>query len=78
MFASKVEIKMVKAEPGSWSRLDIPQKKVQPVRETNDKIPEKSDSTSDADFECFNLDDIETVSQGLHLSEMSTTKVNLD
>ncbi|KAL9892944.1 cysteine and histidine-rich domain-containing protein [Glossina fuscipes] len=78
MFASKVEIKMVKAEPGSWSRLDLPQQKVQPVRKINDKNPDKSNSTSDADFECFSLDDIETVNQGLHLSEMSTTKVNLD
>lgn len=26
MFGTKVEIKLKKAEPGSWSRLDVPRK----------------------------------------------------
>ncbi|XP_037954901.1 cysteine and histidine-rich domain-containing protein-like [Teleopsis dalmanni] len=73
MYASKVEITLPKAEPGSWSMLDFPHAKLPPVQKTN--LKQKQDSVSDDDVD---LDDIDSVSTGLHLTEISTNKNDLD
>jgi len=52
MTGTKIEIKMKKAEPGSWSRLDIPR----PVTKTVEKEPEKKVEDS---VDALDLDDLD-------------------
>merc|ERR1711974_35932 len=52
MTGTKVEMKMKKAEPGSWSRLDIPR----PVTKTVEKEPEKKVEDS---VDPLDLDDLD-------------------
>ncbi|XP_013106544.2 cysteine and histidine-rich domain-containing protein morgana [Stomoxys calcitrans] len=80
MYGTKVEITMPKAEPGSWAKLDFPREKLPPPVKVGQQIPEKpqtveADGDSDDDF---NLDDIESVAQGVTLTEMASKKPDLD
>lgn len=80
MFGTKVEITMPKLEPGSWQKLDFGRENLpppvkagqQPTRRKNVSVNESDDDDG------FNLDDIETVNAGIHLSEIASTKNNLD
>lgn len=64
MFGTKVEITMPKAEPGSWAKLDFPREVI--VSKKEEEIPvENDDDDSDVD-----LDDIEAISAGIHVSEI--------
>uniref|UniRef100_A0A0C9RBB5 CHORD protein n=1 Tax=Fopius arisanus TaxID=64838 RepID=A0A0C9RBB5_9HYME len=79
MFATKVEITMPKAEPGSWQKLDFPREKLPPALKLNESesifTSQRKDSESDDEF---NLDDIETVNNGLRLADISDNKNHLD
>lgn len=64
MYGTKVEITLPKAEPGSWTKLDVPrqaQKKVEPKNE-----PKQEENESDSDID---LDDIEAIG-GVQISEV--------
>uniref|UniRef100_A0A6B2EJ61 Putative zn2+-binding protein melusin/rar1 n=1 Tax=Phlebotomus kandelakii TaxID=1109342 RepID=A0A6B2EJ61_9DIPT len=73
MFSTKVEIKLTKAEPGSWSKLDIPRSiaeptEVQPAKKV-EKIVNNTD-LDDSDDSDVDLDDIEAVSPGAKITEL--------
>lgn len=77
MYGTKVEITMAKAEPGSWSHLDFPRKDKLPPPVQN-FVPVKQDTNSSDDEsksdDDFNLDDLTTVTNGVQLSELASTK----
>lgn len=77
MFGTKVEITMPKAEPGSWSKLDFPREKLPPPLKAGQQMSAKSNAKKANDSEDeFDLDDIEAVTQGVHLSEIAQTKTD--
>lgn len=79
MYGTKVEITMPKAEPGSWAKLDFPREKLPPPVKAGQSPPQKLKTTEDADSDDeFNLDDIESVTQGVTLTELASTKPDLD
>lgn len=79
MYGTKVEITMPKAEPGSWAKLDFPREKLPPpVKKGEHPARTKNVSVNESDDDGFNLDDIETVNNGVQLSELATTKNDLD
>lgn len=79
MYGTKVEITMPKAEPGSWSKLDFPREKLPPpVKQGQETKRTKTVSVNESDDDGFNLDDIETVNTGVHLTELASTKNDLD
>lgn len=72
MFSTKVEIKLTKAEPGSWSKLDIPRATENPqevpVVNTVEKLKDvKLEESDDSDVD---LDDIEPINPGAKLTEL--------
>ncbi|XP_067619318.1 cysteine and histidine-rich domain-containing protein morgana [Eurosta solidaginis] len=78
MYASKVEITMPKAEPGSWTKLDFPREKLPPAQtpggnKANNCNQRKGSESDDG----FNLDDIEAINTGFKLTDISN-KHNLD
>lgn len=72
MFGSKVEVTLVKAEPGSWPKLDFPREKKPSLEEVKKRLAEEqtkalagNDSDSDVD-----LDDIEPLCTQATLTEI--------
>lgn len=72
MFGTKVEVTLVKAEPGSWPKLDFPREKKptpeqirQQLLEQQKAAEQQSDSDSDVD-----LDDIEPVFRSARIQEV--------
>ncbi|XP_055697799.1 cysteine and histidine-rich domain-containing protein morgana isoform X3 [Phlebotomus papatasi] len=64
MFSTKVEIKLTKAEPGSWPKLDIPrnieEKEVEPVHKIEKMVNNATlDSSQDEEDSDVDLDDVE-------------------
>lgn len=79
MYGTKVEITMPKAEPGSWQKLDFGRDKLPPpVKAGQQPTRTKTISVNESDDDGFNLDDIETVNAGIQLSEIASTKTDLD
>ncbi|XP_059611257.1 cysteine and histidine-rich domain-containing protein morgana [Phlebotomus argentipes] len=74
MFATKVEIKLTKAEPGSWAKLDIPHvaDTVPEATPAVQKIEKKTNNLSldDSDDSDVDLDDIEAVHPGAKITEL--------
>lgn len=74
MYGTKVEITMPKTEAGSWAKLDFPRTKTVKQSEAvvdkpDDKVTkEKADDSSGSDVD---LDDIENVSSGVRLMDIS-------
>ena len=64
MLGTKVEIKMKKAEAGSWSKLFIPRQKVEQPK-IIDKVEDKIEDQVDA----LDLDDLEYNAQNVTLSK---------
>lgn len=77
MYGTKLEITMPKAEPGSWAKLDFPREKLPPPVKPGQPLPQKTSAATDSDDE-FNLDDIESVSHGVTLTELASKKPDLD
>ena len=69
MMGTKLEVKMKKAETGSWSKLDIPKKVVK--KEVVEEKP-KEEPTVDA----LELDDLDLQPTKLQLSKEAMMKVN--
>lgn len=70
-FGTKVEVTLVKAEPGHWTKLDATQvKAVQEAESTEPEIAEDDGIESDVD-----LDDLEATS-GIVVSEMASVQLN--
>lgn len=79
MYGTKVEITMPKAEPGSWSKLDFPREKLPaPFKAGHQPSRTKTVSVNESDDDGFNLDDIEAVNAGIQLSELASSKNDLD
>lgn len=64
MFGTKLEITMPKAEPGTWAKLDFP-REVIATKQVDVEPIQNDDDDSDVD-----LDDIEAISAGIHVSEI--------
>eukprot|EP00093_Oithona_nana_P009083 09083.XXX_24134_22748_1 [CDS] Oithona nana genome sequencing. len=62
---TKVEIKMRKAEAGSWSKLDIPQE----IVEKKESTPEPQVEDIDDDLDDFDLDDLDISAKKIGLSK---------
>ncbi|KAL3280197.1 hypothetical protein HHI36_017697 [Cryptolaemus montrouzieri] len=56
MYGTKVEISLKKAEPGSWSRLDIPRSIVEPEKEAKEK--QNTDQEISSKVEAVDLSDL--------------------
>jgi len=72
MYGTKVEITLPKLEPGSWSNLNFPNKKLPAAKKAQDEEKPKQED-SDEDF--FDLDDIKSETS-YRLSEMSLQNQN--
>lgn len=72
MYGTKVEIKLPKLEPGSWSNLNFPNKKLPVVKKS--QVEEKK-KQEESDEEFFDLDDIKAETS-FRLSEMSMQSPN--
>merc|ERR1712228_1038357 len=74
MLGTKVEIKMKKAEPGSWAKLDIPREKMAVVEK---KKEEPKVEVVDDDFDDLDLDDLDLTPMKAQLSkEASNGRTN--
>jgi len=71
MLGTKVEVKMKKAEPGSWAKLDIPK----PVK-VEEKVPEKDMSKAEPTVDALELDDLDLTPTKLSLSKEAQMKPN--
>ncbi|XP_055905535.1 cysteine and histidine-rich domain-containing protein morgana [Eupeodes corollae] len=71
MYGTKIEITMPKAEAGSWAKLDFPRKKEQPKSNNSDGKMMKNHQADDNSDSDFDLDDIENVSAGVRLTDIS-------
>ena len=69
MLGTKLEIKMKKAETGSWAKLDIPKKVVKAEKE--DIIPDMSKAESSVD--ALELDDLDLTPTRMTLSKDAQT-----
>ncbi|XP_016952691.1 cysteine and histidine-rich domain-containing protein morgana [Drosophila biarmipes] len=72
MYGTKVEITLPKLEPGSWSNLNFPNKKLPAAKKGQDEEKPKQE---DSDEEFFDLDDIKSETS-YRLSEMSLQNQN--
>lgn len=77
MYGTKVEITMPKAEPGSWPKLDFPRKNLPPPVKSGQEIKTAKPEANESDDD-FDLDDIESTTQGVTLTELASTKPDLD
>lgn len=69
MFGTKVEVTLIKAEPGNWAKLDFPREK----KPTTEKIQEQQNATAggdDSDSSDVDLDDIEPSFSRANLKEV--------
>jgi cysteine/histidine-rich domain-containing protein len=71
MLGTKVEIQLVKAEPMSWSRLEVPKKHVAKAQEEDD-VEEKCEIIEQK-VDTLDLDDLELVSNTYQLSTEAST-----
>ncbi|XP_073815132.1 cysteine and histidine rich domain containing protein [Musca autumnalis] len=78
MYGTKLEITMPKAEPGSWAKLDFPREKLPPPVKLGQQVPQKNSGTGGDSDDDFNLDDIESISHGVTLTELASKKPDLD
>ena len=67
---TKAEIKLKKAEPGAWAKLDIPRvvKKVEEVKKIETPVVNTQDNDDDDDDD-FDLDDLNLGSTKMTLSK---------
>jgi len=72
MYGTKVEIKLKKAESGSWSKLDIPKAKVKPAETNEDLTAQNGDSNVDS----LELDDLDLTPTRYTLSKDAQTIKN--
>jgi len=72
MLGTKVEIKMKKAEPGSWAKLDIPKPVVKKDETPSVQDMSKAESTVDA----LELDDLDITPTRMSLSKEAQMKPN--
>jgi cysteine/histidine-rich domain-containing protein len=75
MYGTKIEITLAKAEPGHWSKLEIPREKIveeqpQPVADKAKLDPNEDDEEPDVD-----LDDLEVLSYGAKVTELASTRI---
>ncbi|GAB0087456.1 Cysteine and histidine-rich domain-containing protein [Sergentomyia squamirostris] len=70
MFSTKIEIKMTKAEPGSWAKLDVPREKPQELEEKVDVKKNLKEKLEDSDDSEVDLDDIEPINPAAKLTEL--------
>ena len=70
MLGTKLEIKMKKAETGSWAKLDIPKKVVKVEEKTIVKDMSKAESSVDA----LELDDLDLTPTRMSLSKEAQMK----
>ncbi|XP_055851565.1 cysteine and histidine-rich domain-containing protein morgana [Episyrphus balteatus] len=70
MYGTKIEITMPKAEACSWAKLDFPRTKDVPKPKPDGKIVKNQQAADSSDSE-FDLDDIENVSTGVRLTDIS-------
>ena len=70
MLGTKLEIKMKKAEPGSWANIDIPKKVIKVDEEEIVKDMSKAEPTVDA----LDLDDLDLTPTRMGLSKEAQTK----
>ena len=74
MLGTKLEIKMKKAETGSWAKLDIPKKVVKVEEETIVKDMSKAEPSVDA----LELDDLDLTPTRMSLSKEAQMKPSFD
>lgn len=72
MYGTKIEITLPKAEPGQWTKLEIP--RVKPVEESPQPVADKIDPNED-DEPDVDLDDLEVISHGAKISELASTRI---
>ena len=65
MTGTKIEVHLHKAEPGSWSSLDIPRNN---LKNKPDLLDEHEDKAQDKAVDALDLDDIDFTPQKLTLS----------
>lgn len=73
MLGTKLEIKLKKAEPGSWTKLDIP-KAVQKVEEKEEVMNIIDMANKEPIVDSLDLDDLDITPQKFQLSEAAKTK----
>lgn len=70
MFGTKLEIKLKKAEPGSWAKLDIPKAKVVEVKNDTEDM-----SKAEAQVDALELDDLDLTPTQYQLSREAQATV---
>lgn len=74
MYGTKIEVSMPKAEPGHWTKLEIP--KAQTVEENPQTFADKIDPNEDDDEPDVDLDDLEVISHTAKVTELASTRVD--
>lgn len=70
MYGTKIEITLPKAEPGHWTKLEIPRVKV--IEEKPQTVVDKVIDDEDPDVD---LDDLEVISHGAKITELAATRI---
>ena len=70
MMGTKIEIQLYKLEPGSWTRLDVPQVNKEIPKDDADKVDEVDDSVENVD--ALDLDDLDLSAPKLQLSNIAS------
>lgn len=75
MYGTKIEVTLPKAEPGHWTKLEIPREV--PVEQQQQPAANETHPNEDDEEEPdVDLDDIEVISHGAKITELASTKVD--